>query len=152
MGGTAGAAGGGVLGALAGAGVGEAVGFPFRTAATALQKNKANYVKNLLSQRHVVQSALSTGPIAEPPPPLQQPLLRLPAPNVTNVVNTYGQNVPLSEAGRESIGQSPSTASEQIPAERSTSNDLISRSVKNKTMRELGAKRVSDYINKLQQP
>lgn len=151
VGGTAGAAGGGVLGGLAGAGVGEAVGYPFRSAATALQANKANYVKNLLSQRPEVQSALSPRPVMNTPKPAPIPILRLPAPETTYIGTPEGQLIPLTKYDREIIGQSASTISQHIPAERLASNDIVARGV-NKTMNKLGPKRVSDYINKLQEP
>lgn len=60
-GGLGGAAGGGIPGGLIGAAVGEGVGFPFRSAANALQKGRASSVMDLISQRPDVQNAMKIG-------------------------------------------------------------------------------------------
>lgn len=58
-GGLGGAAGGGFPGAMLGAAAGEAVGFPMRSAATALQKGRGNDFIQQIMQRPVVQEALA---------------------------------------------------------------------------------------------
>jgi len=89
-----------------------------------------------------------SGPAAPKPPTLM-----LPAPeSVVSVPGEYpGNALVKTPASSEILGSSPNTASENIPKERAASNDIIARSTQNKTMRELGSKRVNDYINKLQQ-
>jgi Transglycosylase SLT domain len=77
-------------------------------------------------------------------PDVNLPRLALPAPEVTNVVNTYGQNVQTTPASREIIGQSPSTVSEQTPAQVAASNEIMDRGV-SKMIKKLGNKRISDY-------
>lgn len=67
--------------------------------------------QNLLDTIMERETAPPINPVTPPPPPM----LALPAPKITNYVNSFGQNVPLSAADREIIGQSPSTAAERQP-------------------------------------
>lgn len=58
VGGVGGASGGGIKGALLGASAAEALAYPLRAAATALQARRANAVADLVANRPQVQSAI----------------------------------------------------------------------------------------------
>ncbi len=118
-----GAVGGGLHGALTGAAIGEGIGFPFRAGANAMARGGGENVQEMIGMRPAVQAAMQGSaeiPTMESPP--VPPMLMLPAPEVTNIGDTAGHVIPLTPAGREIIGQSPSTASEQLPIKKAQSD------------------------------
>lgn len=112
------ASGGGALGPLGvplGYMAGEMARMPVASMTTGRAVKGAQNVIDLIGERQGVQDAMRGNPQAaapqspvEPEPPAP-PMLALPAPKTTVYGNSVGQNIPLSEAGRESIGQQEAT-------------------------------------------
>lgn len=100
--------------ALVGGGIGAGIGRGATFLGNKLQTGRLANVKGVIADSPGVQAALK-------PMPMPQPVLALPAPEMINIADTSGHVIPLSPSGREIIGQSPSTASEQLPIRKAQS-------------------------------